>query len=176
MIKQVVTAVFISNIQRRLKKKINLFHDEKGIAIPFFVVTIFSLVLVMGLLTDLGNVLITRHKLQTLADAGSLAGASMSKVTGIYDASGNVIGYNPVVDLAAARNEANDYIQKNLNEITLTNPNVTINNILITSPNNKQVYVEMEYTVKTLLLGGIANDHSIDTISGKVRSMAEIKL
>jgi len=100
----------------------------------------------------------------------------MSKVTGIYDASGNVIGYNPVVDLAAARNEANDYIQKNLNEITLTNPNVTINNILITSPNNKQVYVEMEYTVKTLLLGGIANDHSIDTISGKVRSMAEIKL
>jgi len=100
----------------------------------------------------------------------------MTKVNGIYNAAGIPIGYTAVIDLQAAKNEAEAVIQKNIQELDLSNAGIVITNKTISSPNNKQVYVEIEYEVETMLLDGIDKVNPISKVSMKSRAISEIKL
>jgi uncharacterized membrane protein len=141
-----------------------------------FAVFLIAMLLSLALVVDLGNILISRHKIQSIADSASLAGASMTRVQGIYDASGNAIGYTPVVDLAAATDEANTVIQKNMSDLDLAGAGITITNQTVNEPAANQIYVEIEFKVHTILLGRISQVTPISDLTEKVRATSEIKL
>jgi hypothetical protein len=173
---RLVRIAFACNQRRFLKRKISILSNEQGLALPLFAVFLIAFLITFALVIDLGNTLISRHKIQSIADSASLAGASMTKVQGIYDGSGNPIGYTPVVDLAAATDEANNVIQKNLSQLDLAGAGITITNQTVSEPTSNQVYVEIDFTVKTILLGRISQVTPINTVTEKVRATSEIKM
>lgn len=165
------------NILQRLRRNIKC---EKGMAMFMFFFYIPIALILIALVVDYGNILLTKHQVQSIADAGSLAGASQA--TAVRDEHGNVV---VAIDEVTGELEVLETIQRNVDELGFnyngvnTGSKVSITDVDITFLNaNQQVRVEITYELKTILINQIVKifDSSEDfsTITTKEYAIAQV--
>ena len=80
-----------------------LLSDEGGVALVLTAVSMTALLLLAALVMDFGTAHVYRARLQTAADAASLAGASQAKIfhetslVPVYNKKGEVVAYKEVI-------------------------------------------------------------------------------
>lgn len=140
--------IFHWNIQRCLRKS---FNEERGMALSMTVISLVVILMVFALVTEFGYVLIVKHQVQGVADAGAIAGAMMA--TAIRDGENNIA---IAIDPATAEPEAREAMELYLAEIKVTQDDaerVYSEGLVVTfTDNNQTINTEVEYTVRTVLL------------------------
>jgi hypothetical protein len=133
--------------------------EEKGIAIAWLLVTLPAILIVMGLVLDLGVMLLRHQQLNSASDAAALA------ATEAWDRD-HWLWYGEVkIDPGRAESLARSYLKKNMPQATMTEIQV--------SPSNR-VHVRTEMTVPFFFLRILGwTEKPVESYSTAVRRHAQ---
>lgn len=143
-----------------LKKNKKLYQEESGAAVVLIALSMSALLLMVGLVVDVGNIFYAKVVLQSSSDAAALAGAGALKAL----ASDTVENQQAEATVRAQAIYAGNI--KTLGS--------TVNTPMITFPTSTSVKVENSFTVSTYFIHALSV--SLDPITLSVQSTAEISL